>query len=311
MRLLVTGALGHIGSRFIHSIKPGDFDEVVLLDNLHSQRFPSLFNLPDGVPMRFVDEDVCTGDLEQQLSSSDVVIHLAAITDAAGSFDNQEEIEKVNFDGTRRLADACVATGCKLIFLSTTSVYGVQEGEVDEDCPVDQLKPQSPYADSKLRSEFLLQEMGSKDGLNFVICRFGTIFGVSTGMRFHTAVNKFCWQAVMGQPITVWRTALDQRRPYLDLDDAVRALKFILQRGLFDRNVYNVVTTNATVRDVVDNISEHIPDLRVEYVDSPIMNQLSYHVLSQRIAGLGFKPQGSMGQGIAETIRLLKGVRQW
>ena len=108
-----------------------------------------------------VDEDVCTGDLEKLLASSDVVIHLAAITDAAGSFDNQEEIEKVNFDGTRRLAEACVATGCKLIFLSTTSVYGVQEGEVDETCPVDQLKPQSPYADSKLRSEFLLQEMGS------------------------------------------------------------------------------------------------------------------------------------------------------
>jgi len=311
LRLLVTGALGHIGSRFIHSLKPGDFDEVVLLDNLYSQRYPSLFDLPDGVPIRFVTEDVCTGDLEKLLSSSDVVIHLAAITDAAGSFDNQEEVEKVNFDGTRRLAEACVATGCKLLFLSTTSVYGVQEGEVDEDCPVDQLKPQSPYADSKLRSEFLLQEMGVRDGLDFVICRFGTIFGVSTGMRFHTAVNKFCWQAVMGDPITVWRTALDQRRPYLDLGDAVRALKFILQRELFDRRVYNVVTTNATVRDVVDTISEHIPDLRIEYVDSPIMNQLSYHVLSQRIAGLGFKPQGSMGQGIAETIQLLRGARQW
>jgi nucleoside-diphosphate-sugar epimerase len=280
------------------------------LDNLYSQRYASLFDLPGGVPIRFVSEDVCTGDLEKLLASSDVVIHLAAITDAAGSFDNQEEVEKVNLDGTRRLAEACVATGCKLLFLSTTSVYGVQEGEVDEDCPVDQLKPQSPYADSKLKSEFLLQEIGERDGLDFVICRFGTIFGVSTGMRFHTAVNKFCWQAVMGDPITVWRTALDQCRPYLDLSDAVRALKFILERELFDRRVYNVVTINATVRDVVDTISEHVPDLNVEYVDSPIMNQLSYHVLSQRIAALGFKPQGSMGQGIAETIKLLRGARQ-
>jgi len=310
VRLLVTGALGHIGSRFIHSLKPGDLDEVVLLDNLYSQRYASLFDLPDGVPIRFVSEDVCTSDLEKLLASSDVVIHLAAITDAAGSFDNQKEVEKVNLDGTRRLAEACVATGCKLLFLSTTSVYGVQKGEVDEDCPVDQLKPQSPYADSKLKSEFLLQEMGERDGLDFVICRLGTIFGVSTGMRFHTAVNKFCWQAVMGDPITVWRTALDQRRPYLDLSDAVRALKFFLERELFDRRVYNVVTINATVRDVVDTISEHVPDLSVEYVDSPIMNQLSYHVLSQRIAALGFKPQGSMAQGIAETIKLLRGARQ-
>ena len=69
MRLLVTGALGHIGSRFIHSLKPGDLDEVVLLDNLYSQRYASLFDLPDGVPIRFVSEDVCTGDLEKLLAS--------------------------------------------------------------------------------------------------------------------------------------------------------------------------------------------------------------------------------------------------
>ena len=45
MNLLITGALGHIGSRFIHSLKPGDFDKVVLIDNLSSQRYAS-----DGLP---------------------------------------------------------------------------------------------------------------------------------------------------------------------------------------------------------------------------------------------------------------------
>jgi len=310
MNLLITGALGHIGSRLIHGLKPGEFEEVVLLDNLSSQRYPSLFNLPDGVPFRFVEDDVCTGDLEKQLSSSDVVIHLAAITDAAGSFDNQEEVEKVNLGGTRRLAEACVATGCKLLFLSTTSVYGVQEGEVDEDCSIDQLQPQSPYADSKLRSEFLLQEMGARDGLDFVICRFGTIFGISPGMRFHTAVNKFCWQAVTGQPITVWRTALNQKRPYLDLVDAVAALKFILRRELFDLKLYNVLTTNATVKNIVDTISAYVPDTSIKYVDSKIMNQLSYTVKDDRFVGLGFEVHGSLEEGIGDTIRLLRGVRQ-
>ena len=310
MNLLITGALGHIGSKLIREIPEGMFESVLLLDNMATQRYPSLFDLPKTVPYQFIEDDIFSSNLGEYLSDVDVVIHLAAITDAACSFDHQEEVERVNFDGTRRLAETCVATGSKLVFLSTTSVYGVQADEVDENCPVDQLQPQSPYAHSKLKSEFILQEMGARDGLDFVICRFGTIFGVSTGMRFHTAVNKFCWQAVMGQPITVWRTALDQRRPYLDLDDAVGALKFILQRKLFDRKIYNVVTTNATVRDVVDTISEHIPDLSIEYVDSPIMNQLSYHVLSQRIAGLGFLPQGSMGRGIAETIQLLRGARQ-
>ena len=310
MKLLITGALGHIGSRFINALKPGEFEEVVLMDNLSTQRYSSLFNLPQGVPFRFVEDDVLTANLEEYLDNTDAVIHLAAITDAASSFDHPELVEQVNFDGTERLAEACTQSGSKLIFLSTTSVYGVQEGVVDEACAADQLRPQSPYADSKLRAEFLLRQLADRADLDYVVCRFGTIFGVSTGMRFHTAVNKFCWQAAMGQPITVWRTAMDQKRPYLDLGDAVEALKFILQRNLFDQGTYNVVTANATVRDIVDAISNHIPDVSIEYVDSPIMNQLSYVVAADRFASQGFEPKGSLQRGIAETVQLLKGARQ-
>ena len=120
MRLMITGALGHIGSRFIHALRPGDYDEVVLLDNLSTQRYCSLFNLPEGVPFRFVEADVCTSDLEGYLAGIDVVLHLAAITDAANSFAIQEQVEQVNFEGTRRLAEACARHGCRLIFLSTT-----------------------------------------------------------------------------------------------------------------------------------------------------------------------------------------------
>ena len=142
MKLLITGALGHIGSRFIHSLKPGDYEEVVLLDNLSTQRYCSLFNLPAGVPFRFIEDDVCTVDLEKCFSGMDVVIHLAAITNAAGSFEIQEQVERVNFQGTERVARACVACGCKLIFLSTTSVYGTQEEVVDENCSVEELTVQ-------------------------------------------------------------------------------------------------------------------------------------------------------------------------
>ncbi len=83
----------------------------------------------------------------------------------------------------------------------------------------------------------------------------GTIFGPSIGMRFHTAVNQFCWRAVAGQPLEVWTTASHQFRPYLDLSDAVRAMIFVLRRGQFDGRVYNVLTLNATVTHVVDVLS--------------------------------------------------------
>ena len=305
-RILITGALGHIGSRFIHHLRPGEYDEVVLLDNLATQRYASLFNLPERVPFRLVEEDVCKADLGQVFDGIDVVIHLAAITDAASSFEIKDQVERVNFHGTQRVAEACLTCGCKLVFLSTTSVYGTTAAVVDETCSVDELKPQSPYAASKLRSEQHLQLLGRRNGLRFVICRFGTIYGASIGMRFHTAINKFVWQASTGQPLTVWRTALSQKRPYLELGDAVRVLDFILEMDRFDNQIYNVLTENATVAQVIELIHNYIPDAEVEYVDSQIMNQLSYEASCDKFRSLGFEFRGSLAGGISETVDLIR-----
>ena len=310
MKLLITGALGHIGSRLIHGLRPGEYDRVVLLDNLSTQRYCSLFNLPEGVPFRFVEADICSADMERECAGMDMVIHLAAVTDAESSFEIADRVAQVNLEGTRRVAQACAARGCKLVFLSTTSVYGTQSDLVDEQCALENLKPQSPYAESKLRAEEVLHAMGSRSGLRFIICRFGTIFGTSIGMRFHTAINKFVWQACLGRPLTVWRSALQQKRPYLDLGDAVRALHFIMRADRFDNQTYNVLTLNSTVQEIVNIIRGYIPNTEVELVDSRIMNQLSYEVSCARFKSLGFEFRGSLPQGIGDIVHLMSGVRR-
>jgi len=307
MKIIVTGAIGHIGSYIIHDLGiqfPGA--EIVMIDNMMTQRFPSLFNLPSVGNYQFIEGDVTAMGLNLVFKNADAVIHLAAITDAAGSFDKAEELEANNYQSTVKVANACVETGARLIALSSTSVYGTQNDVVDEDCSEDELQPQSPYATTKLKEEELIDGLCNDKGLKAIHCRFGTIFGASPGMRFHTAVNKFCWQAAMGQPITVWSTAYDQKRPYLDLFDASRAISFIIENNLFDGRIYNVLTRNATVRQVVDVIREFVPSLEVEFVDSRIMNQLSYEVLSERFKSKGFVAAGGLKRGIGETISLLK-----
>jgi UDP-glucose 4-epimerase len=305
MRIVVTGALGHIGSRLIHEL-PAAFEgaEIVLLDNLSTQRYCSLFNLPPYGHYRFIE-----ADLVPIFAGASVVIHLAALTNPSESFEIEDQIERVNLVGTQRVAQACIATRSNLVFPSTTSVYGPRTEIVDEECSVEDLRPQSPYAASKLRAEEYLQLRGDSDGLRFIICRFGTIFGTSIGMRFHTAVNKFCWQAINGLPLTVWRTAMDQKRSYLELGDATSAIKFILQEDVFDRRVYNVLTTNASVRQIVESIAKYEPDTKVQHVDTAIMNQLSYHVRNDRFRQLGFEFKGDLEQGIGETLSLLRGIR--
>lgn len=299
MKILITGALGHVGSYLIRHLPTGIADEVILVDNLATQRYASLFDLPEGYNYRFIQADICEANLEDLFKDVDVVVHLAALTDAETSHLRPEEFEKVNLNGLKRVAEACLKTKTKLIFPSSTSLYGSQADLVDETCT--ELKPQSPYADSKLAAEKYLQELKNQ-GLEFAICRLGTIFGWSIGMRFHTAVNKFTWQAVNSLPLSVWKTAWQQKRPYLDLTDCVRAINFILDKDLFNGEIYNVLTSNLTVQDIVGTIKQFVPDLKIEFVDSPIMNQLSYDVDDSKLRKLGFAPQGDLKKGIQSTI---------
>mgnify|MGYP001399455410 CR=1 FL=1 len=306
MKIVVTGALGHIGSSLIRDL-PFSFprSQIVMVDNMMTQRYCSLFNLPKEGNYKFVEADITQMDLSLLLKGVDVAVHLAAITDAAGSFGKAKQVEENNFNSTRRLAKACMENGVRLITLSSTSVYGTQADLVDEDCTEEELQPQSPYAITKLKEERLVQKLVKDQGLKAIIFRFGTIFGISPGMRFHTAVNKFCWQAAMGLPITVWSTAYDQKRPYLDLGDACKAIAHIIRNDLFDGGVYNVLTLNATVREVIEALRTFFPALDVKFVESKIMNQLSYEVSYEKFRNKGFSPTGILKETLAEELKLI------
>lgn len=306
MRIVITGALGHIGSRLVRML-PTHFPnvELLLIDNFSTQRYCSLFELPQNVKINFYEIDVRTNNIFPLLSQADIVVHLAAITDATNSVNDPTFTREHNVSSTVNVARACIAAKAKLIHLSSTSVYGSQRHLVDEFCPENELIPQSPYAEAKLIEEHAIRKFGENEDFRAVSLRFGTVFGASPGMRFHTAINKFVFQAAMKQPLTVWRTAENQKRPYLHIDDAVSALVHVIEKDLFDGSVYNVLTENATVGEILDIIRLDIHSLKIHYVDHEIMNQLSYRVDDRRFRITGYMPQGTLKNGIQDVLRLL------
>jgi UDP-glucose 4-epimerase len=308
MNICISGALGHIGSGLIRNLMVPGLSRVYLVDNFLTQRYASLFELPEGVDFVFKEVDILSEDMKGIIADSDILVHLAAVTNAEKSFEKNEDVEEINKKGLQHVAGLCADSGCSLIFLSSTSVYGTQSEVVDEDCPEEDLRPQSPYADSKIFGERLLAKLSAVKGLKYVTLRLGTIFGYSIGMRFHTAVNKFIWQASVGQPITVWKTALNQKRPYCGINDCINAINFFVKQGLFDGQVYNILTSNFTVKNITDVIRGYVPDIQISFVDSPIMNQLSYEVSSEKSQALGLIYNDNIEASVRKILLKLRNI---
>lgn len=306
MRLIITGGLGHIGSGLlshINSIK--NLKEIIIIDNSIQNKKHVLFNLIIKVKIKFIEQDVLSVDLTKIIKHGDIIIHLAAITNASESFKIKKRLIRNNFSSTKKIVDLSKKKKIRCIFFSSTSVYGSNNKVMYED-DFTNLNPQSPYAECKIKEEKYIIKNAKKNKMNFVILRLGTIYGVSPGMRFHTAVNKFCYQAAFNKPLTVWKTALNQKRPYLDLNDAIKCIKLILLKNLFNNNIFNVITDNITLKNLLLTIKKY-KKIKIKLVSNRIMNQLSYEASNKKILNYGFKVSGNLNVQIKKTLDLFKG----
>ncbi len=308
MNICITGALGHIGSAFIRNLQVSNLGEVHLVDNLSSQRYVSLMQLPRQREFVFHEMDIRAPEIEGVIEKCDVLIHLAAISDTKTSIEQPRLVKEINIDALKQLVQYCHKHKTALLFPSTTSVYSGKDVVLDEQCAAKYIKPQTPYAQSKLIGENYIRKFSQMNRLKFVIFRIGTIFGHSVGMRFNTAVNKFIYQALSGQEISVWETALYQRRPYCQLRDCIKTINYFVENKLFDGEVYNVATGNYQVAEIISEIRSFISGLKVRPVKSKIMNKLSYGVSCKRAQAKGVKLEGDLSSAIRETIQQLQGL---
>ena len=303
MKIIITGACGHIGSYVaenIHKIKK--VKNTLLIDNLKSNRVGSIFNLKKKNNLQFYIRDLNNIKALNGFKNVDCLIHCASMTNAEKSFGKEKEMYKNNLNCLKTVIKYCKKNDVKLIHLSSTSVYGKQAEIVDENCEKKYLKPQSPYAKIKLIEENMLKKSGKN--LKYVTFRLGTIAGVSKGIRFHTAVNKFCFNAALNQKIEVYKTALHQYRPYLSVRDAFKLFKFCIEKNFFKRDVFNAISGNFTVNQIISKIKKKKKYIKIKLVNSEIMNQLSYHVDDKKIKNYGLRLNADLQKDVDDTIKL-------
>ena len=301
-RVVVTGALGYLGTKLIEKLAAVPQLEVLAIDRVHALH-PDVMSAVSRGRVQLVDGDILELPLDRYFERVETVYHLAADVPASTGSCDPESMYHVNIDGTRRVAEACADKGCHLIFPSTTSVYAKSGGTVLEADAHQWLGPQTPYAESVFRAESGLRDFAALSGLTYHVVRIGSLFGVSTGMHFRNAVQSFCLEAVTTSQVTVWESGLHQRRPYCHVDDAARVLMALARDRQLTGTMAHAASHHATASEIVDMVRAFRPGLEIRTVAHEAMNHFSYDVSCQRLARVGFQFQGSFRRAVAEVIQ--------
>lgn len=300
MKILITGGMGHIGSKLVDKlVKDKKIKKILIIDNFSNNKENTILFLKNRKKIIFINQDLIEYRPKKKLKV-DCVIHLASSTNAEKSFDNKKKVLDNNILATKNLL-RIINENTKILFSSSTSVYGSQYKLINSKNNQENIYPQSPYAESKILCENIIKKFSK----NYCILRFGTIFGLSNGMRFHTAINKFCYQAIMKKKISIWRKFYKKKRPYLDLDDCIRSIIFCINNDKTQNKTLDVVTVNLKVITIIKNLQKLIK-INKQFVSTKILNQFSYEVESDELKRLKFSFKGNIMKNMKKIITKLK-----
>jgi nucleoside-diphosphate-sugar epimerase len=193
-RILITGGAGFIGSHLARRF--ADQHEVTVLDDLRSGYARNL----EGVRCRFLHGSILdAGALRQAAEGTEEIYHLAAMISVPESVAKPAECAELNTEGTRRVLDAALTAGTrKVVLASSAAIYGDNPTVPKlESMPPE---PKSPYAETKLAGERLLEQYRISHGLGTTSLRFFNVFGPRQDPRSaYAATNPSASMATAGR----------------------------------------------------------------------------------------------------------------
>ena len=285
MNILVVGGAGYVGGGIVDKLSKDH--EVTVYDSL-------IYETSYRKKVNFILGDIRdSSKLNSILSDFDVVVWLAALVGDGACAINPELTHEINTESVKNLVQNFDK---RIVFLSTCSVYGAQDGILTESSDTN---PLSEYASSKLKAEEHLKDS------NALIFRLGTLFGLSdefSRVRLDLVVNILTAKALIDKKISVFGG--DQWRPLLHVNDVSNAINHCLNTDV--TGIYNLHHKNYKIIDIAKEIEKKVKDVEVEVTPMSFEDARNYQVSSQKLLDeTGFEASIELIEGVNEIYDLI------
>lgn len=252
----------------------------------------------DNSRVKIFDLDLRTGDLDEALAGSSVVIHLAALAGLPKSWEIFDKYSSCNLFATQKLLESIRKLEIpKLLHISTSSVYG-ENAIGEENIP---LRPVSPYGVTKLASEHIIDAYSNIAKFEYSILRLFSVYGPKQrpDMAYNIIIDKF----LNGEPFQVFGDGRQSRsNTYVsDIVDGITSAMF----DSHNREIYNLcwsekVELNRAI-EVIRNLTKS--KSAVEYLGLRAGDQsMTFGDFTKAKSDFGYSPKVSFLEGIERQI---------
>ena len=282
MRILVTGGSGFLGSHVADALTNAGH-EVVIYDAIESA-----YLLPQQTMVvgNILDRKL----MFQTLKRIDMVFHLAALADINITWDNPYETMKVNVLGTTNVLEACRLNGVKKVIFASTIYVASHTGEL--------------YRTSKHSGELLVKAYRDYCGLDYVIIRFGTLYG--TRSKPNNSIHRLLKEALDTGIINYYGTG-NEIREYLNVKDAGAMCTKLLDDKYVNQTLILTGYHRTKLTDLLDMINEILgKKITINYFpknSKAHYEQVPYSYMPEAVQRLVPETYTDFGGGLVDMLK--------
>jgi dTDP-glucose 4,6-dehydratase/UDP-glucose 4-epimerase len=298
MKILIIGSEGFIGSKLqqffsnmSYSVLGVDIIEQPVLNKYSYIKVSGLLSDWDEL-FKLGDFDTC--------------INAAGSGNVANSFINPLADFEANTHDVIKILDSIKKhqPGCKYLHISSAAVYGNPlQLPIHE---TDELKPVSPYGFHKLMSEQICKEYHQLYGLPVTVIRPFSVYGAGLQKQLFWDTCQKVFQS-SNNSISLYGTG-NESRDFIFIDDLVTLIEVIIRKSPFRNDIYNAASgIETSIAEIAVQIQNCLPGAQINFSgESREGDPVNWCANINKIAGLGFKPQVNLTEGIKKYVEWFK-----